>query len=156
MEYKYSISIAEQKRMFLFGYYNRPILWFQRRFFGPTLIVLGILSLILNNNTESFIMIVLFILFGIYMILRPLIFLARIKFTNSDGKIIIENNSIQIINEKGELKIDRGELIDVFKKKHYLFLKARLHTVDYYSFDLNGFIDKSETIINELLEMKTK
>lgn len=141
--------------MFLFGYFNRPILWFQRRFSGPILIIIGIILMRLNSH-ESFAMIFLFILFGIYMILRPFLFLARIKFSNSDGKIIIENNSFKIINEKGELKIDQEELIDVFIKKHYLFLKTRLHIVEYYSFDLHSFTDKPETIISELLKMKTK
>jgi hypothetical protein len=156
MEYTYTLTIDEQKRIFLFGYYNRPIVWFQRRFAGPVLIVLGGTLILLTHHIESIIIALFFIWYGIYMILRPFLLLRRIKFSDTCGRIVIENTMIRIINEKGELKIEQNEVLDIVKKKHYLLVKVHVHVVQYYVLDLHSFTSGAGMLFEELSNMKNK
>ncbi|MBN1409972.1 MAG: YcxB family protein [Spirochaetales bacterium] len=156
MEYKYSLSIEDQKRLFFFGYYNRPFLWFQRRFFGPALIVIAILfqllSSYLNSGSISWALTAIFLLFGIYMIFRPLILLLRIKFTDTTGTMSIDENNLAIKNEKGELIIKKDEILDIIAKKDMLFIKVRLNTVQYFIIDLKSIEKGADEFYKELLE----
>ncbi|MBM9502468.1 hypothetical protein JWG44_19630 [Leptospira sp. 201903071] len=150
MEYSYVLNVERQKKNYLFGYYNRPILWFQRRFLPFLLLILSVLEFFLFENTDRYVIPLFFGIFGLYYIARPFIFLKRIRFQDTSGKISISENELKISDEKGELKILPEELLKVVPKKHYLFLKVRMHVVQYFLVDLDAIQGNSKEFVREL------
>ncbi|MBM9577640.1 hypothetical protein JWG45_10795 [Leptospira sp. 201903070] len=150
MEYSLSLDIQKQKRNFLFGYYNRPIFWFQRKFLPFVLLALSVLDFFLFKNAERFIVPLFFGILSLYFIARPFILLKRIRFQDLNGKIFVSENGLKISDDKGEFKILPEELLKIIPKKHYLFLKVRIHMVQYLLIDLNSIQGDSKEFVKEL------
>jgi len=153
MVYNCYMTIRNQRESYLFGYYNRPVLWFQRRFMGPFLILLSLQLNFMPNHVNTPVNILL-ILSGVYYLLRPLLLLSRIKFTDSSIKIIITDNHMEIGNEKGSLKIYKNELVKVIKKKNFLMLKIKFETIQYINIDLK-LIESRDKFLKEIELFKT-
>ena len=150
MEYGYTLTANQQSKMFLFGYFNRPVFWVQRRFAGPILIVVGFVYLIIDYSINALILSALFVIFGIYYIIRPYLFRRRIKLTDSSGKIIIDENGISIINELGTLNVIKENILKVLIKGNYIFIKTFINTKQYYILDIESITNDADKIFNEL------
>ncbi|TGL97480.1 hypothetical protein EHQ76_15210 [Leptospira barantonii] len=159
MEFLYSLSADKQKKNYLFGYYNRPFLWFQRKLLGPLLLVFAGIEFWVGTDAYMKTVFTLFFGFiGIYYILRPYIFLKRIQFKAMNGKIRISNDTIQIFDEKGELRLQREDVLDLIFKKNYIFLKSRVNSVVFFLIDLDGVQGDSVLFVDTLhrfMESKT-
>ncbi|WP_156781849.1 hypothetical protein [Leptospira tipperaryensis] len=156
MEYSYILNVKQQKKNYLFGYYNRPILWFQRRFLPFLLLIISALEFYFYYGTDRYVIPLFFGFLGVYYILRPFIFLRRIRFQDTNGKISISENELKISDEKGELKILPEELLKIISKKHYLFLKVRIHAVQYFLLDLDSIEGDSKEFARELDEFSRR
>ncbi len=150
MEYSYVLDVKKQRKNYLFGYYNRPILWFQRRFLPILLLIVSALEFYFYKNTDRYVIPLFFGIIGIYYILRPFIFLRRIRFQDTEGRISISEKELKISDEKGELKILPNELLKIIPKKQYLFLKVRIHTIQYFLIDLDSVKGDSKELVKEL------
>ncbi|TGL75216.1 hypothetical protein [Leptospira yasudae] len=143
MEFTYSLTKQQQKKNYLFGYYNRPILWFQRRFTGPLLLLIAALEYgLLEDSTYRLSFAFFFGFLGFYHILRPYLFLKRIRFEDLQGTVQIDSNGLSIVDEKGELRLQPKDVLKIIPKKHYVFLKARVYSVVYFLLDRYGFDSK--------------
>lgn len=150
MEYSYVLDIKKQKKNYLFGYYNRPILWFQRRFLPILLLIISALEFFFYKNTDRYLIPLFFGILGAYYIARPFIFLKRIRFQDTVGRISISKDELKISDEKGELKILPNELLKIIPKKSYLFLKVRIHAIQYFLIDLESVQGDSQNFVKEL------
>ena len=150
MNYKYELSRKDQSRMFLFGYYNRPVLWFQRRYSGPALIVIAAAYLILDSSTTAICLVALFAFLGAYYTARPFIARARHRFGRSVGTIATDNNGIAIANELGELRVPSSKIMKAFVRGRYLFMKISLSTKQYYMIDLASIKNDSQQLAAEV------
>ncbi|AYV57135.1 hypothetical protein EFP84_17555 [Leptospira kmetyi] len=159
MEFLYSLSADRQKKNYLFGYYNRPFLWFQRRFLGPLLLVFAAIEFWIGTDVYTRTVFTFFFGFiGLYYILRPYILLKRMSFKPADGKIQIETDTIQIFDEKGELRLQREDVLDAIFKKNYIFLKSRINSVVFFLIDLDSVQGDSArfvTALRRFMESKT-
>ncbi|TGK29464.1 hypothetical protein EHQ12_17390 [Leptospira gomenensis] len=149
MEYKYYSDAKTQRRNYLFGYYNRPYLWFQRRFTGPLLIALSAAEFYLASETNGFVLALFFGIFGIFYTLRPFIALKRIKFESGGGIVSVAEDTISISDESGNFTIKAQELLKIIPKKNYVFLKVRLRTVLYFLVDLNS-LENADAFLKEI------
>ncbi|MCG6167507.1 hypothetical protein LFX25_06715 [Leptospira sp. FAT2] len=153
MEFTYSLTKQQQKKNYLFGYYNRPILWFQRRFTGPILLLIPILEYgLLEESLYRLSFAFFFGILGFYHILRPFLFLKRIRFEDLQGTVRIDENELSIVDDKGELRLQPKDVIKIIRKKHYVFLKARVYSVVYFLLDRTGF-DSEENANRFLTEL---
>ena len=142
--------------MFVYGYYNRPVLWFQRRYSGPALVLIAVAYGLLNHSFDGLILSGLFALTGIYMILRPFIALTRMRFERSAGTIRVDESGITVTNELGNITFPRGKLLKVLRKGRYVFLKAQMNTKQYYSIDLKGIRDDADALVIEMEKLLAK
>ncbi|MDV6236748.1 hypothetical protein CH379_014055 [Leptospira ellisii] len=149
MEYRYSSDVKTQRRNYLFGYYNRPFLWFQRRFTGPLLIALSAAEFILSSEKNGFTIALFFGIFGLFYTLRPFLMLRRIKFESGGGTVSVTEDTISIADESGNFHVKAPELLGIIPKKHYVFLKVQLRTVLYLLVDLNT-LENADAFLNEL------
>ncbi|PJZ53286.1 hypothetical protein [Leptospira adleri] len=156
MEYSYELDIKTQKKNYLFGYYNRPVLWFQRRFLPILLLIISAFEFFFYKNTDRYLIPLFFGILGAYYIVRPFVFLRRIHFQNTVGTISISKEELKISDEKGELKILPSELLKIVPKKHYLFLKVRIHAIQYFLIDLNSIRGDSKNFVKELEEFTSE
>jgi hypothetical protein len=99
VNYKYELTRKDQSTMFLYGYYNRLVLWFQRRYSGPALIVIAVAYLVLDHNPTAIYPALFLAIIGAYQVARPFIARARHRFERSSGTIATDKNGIAITNE---------------------------------------------------------
>lgn len=149
-EFTYQLTQSQQKRLFLAGYYHRPILWFQRRFAGPLVLLFGILSISFS------VLSLVFILYGLYYLARPFIFLARLKFKGSSLTIAFADNEMTVTDETGALILKRENLLKAIRKKNLLFLQIHQTAKQYLVFDLDVFGSQKEDFIREISQIVQK
>lgn len=153
MTYNYNLSKKDQARMFVFGYFNRPVFWFQRRYSGPALVLIAVAYVILNHALDGVLLGALFALVGIYMILRPFIALTRLHFEKSSGTISIGDSGITITGGLGTATFPKAKLLKVSTKGHYAFLKARMTATQYYTVDLHSIAGDQGSFVEELTKL---
>lgn len=157
MEFLYSLTADRQKKNYLFGYYNRPILWLQRRFIGPLLIVFSLIEYWITSDPYMRAIFTFFFgLIGLYYTFRPFILLKRLKFKPANGKIQIDENTIRIFDEMGELRLQREDVLDVILKRNYVFLKSRVNSIVFFLIDLNSIQDDSNRFLEALNRFMTR
>jgi hypothetical protein len=149
-EFAYQLTQQQQKKLFLAGYYNRPILWFQRRFAGPFLLIFGVLSF------SRIVFSLVFILYGLYYIVRPFIMLARLKFKGSTLTLIFADEQLTVHDESGTLILKKEHLLKAIRKKNLLFLLIQYTAKQYLVFDLDNFGSQKEDFLREISPMVQK
>jgi hypothetical protein len=150
VDYKYELTRKDQSTMFLYGYYNRPVLWFQRRYSGPALIVIAVAYLILDHNPTAIYLAAFLAIIGAYYIARPFITRARHRFEKSSGTITTDKNGIVITNELGELRVSGSKILKAFVRGRYLFIKVSLNNKQYYMIDLENIKNDSPQLVADV------
>ena len=145
MNISYSQTVKEQRRDFLFAYYHRPILWFQRRFLGPFVTVLA-LSLIFLIIWARLPLSMLFydgflLLMGIYNIIRPFLYLRGYTFQDRKTEITLEEELFAIKGPQSDLRLKREDILKVSRKKNYLVLKVRVGRIAHIFINLEPVQD---------------
>ena len=115
MSFKYSVSVKQQKKLFLFGYYNRPVFWFQRRFGGPFLFLTAALLALISADSSTLIMSGFFALYGLFYIMRPYLLLKRCRFSDYTGEIIFSDENVEIKTDSGTLHLKRDNIIKIIE-----------------------------------------
>jgi len=150
VNYKYELSRKDQSRMFLFGYYNRPVLWFQRRYSGPALILIAAAYLLLDRSATAIYLAAFLAFVGAYYIARPFIIRARQRFERSSGTIATDKNGVAITNELGELRVPSSKVLKAFVRGRYLFMKVSLSSKQYYTIDLGSIKNDSHQLVADV------
>lgn len=159
MEYRYSLTQQDQKKLFLYGYFNIPIAYFrfQRRFLGPIIIALGLLYAFVFETNEMFAIALFLILLGIYKICRPFILCKRYKFTGKEATIVLTEDKIKFIyTDDNILSIKKSNIKGIFSEKNYLFIKIKEPRLTFYIIDLNKVRENAEQFKQELMSLKLK
>ncbi|XDD49465.1 hypothetical protein AB3N59_13785 [Leptospira sp. WS92.C1] len=157
MKYEYFLDIKKQKSQYLYSYYNVPFVWFLRRFVGPILVLLALIEFSIIDNPSSLTVIpVLFGFIGIYYIVRPYVFLRNAFFQDTHGSFSIGSDEFVIASEKGELRLSYNEILKIIPKKRYVFIKVRLHVVQYFLVDLDTIQGDGDEFLKELIVFANK
>lgn len=125
----------QQRRHYLYAYFHRPILWFQRRFGGPFILALGIASIALKGRFDYFDALLVF--FGIYYIVRPFIAAARITFKDSTLKAAFEDSRLRLSDDSVDWTIKREEALRLKIKDKAVFLKFKQAYAQWIIFNLD-------------------
>ncbi len=122
------LSLSEKLKIFLNEYYFGYGIFYSilRIISGPVILIMG-LNLYFNGSTKLGISYSgIFVIFGIYYILRPLIILLTKKswIKNFDFDYSINPEKIVITSGKSKSEVDYSEINKVIKRKTYYVLRT--------------------------------
>jgi hypothetical protein len=135
MEFIFASSRKQQRLHYLYGYYHRPILWFQRRFFGPFILFAGMALIALKRRFDY--LETMFVVFGLYYIARPFISAARIAFKDSKLKASFEDSCLRLSDESADWKIRSEEVRRLKIKGSAVFLQFKQAYPQWIIFNLD-------------------
>ena len=115
--HNYSLTPARQKKLFMFSYYNRPLLGYARRFLGPLMLLEGFLCVLFQIG--GIVTPVICFSAGVYFIIRPLILLAKTNFRGTSMTIDISDQAAEFGDASGSFIIKKDEIeeIRIIKKR---------------------------------------
>lgn len=137
-EFHSRASAADQRRLFLRGYYSRPGLKYQRIIIGPLLIAVSALSYFLHLSLYYCLFI---LIFALYYSAKPFLMLLRFRFQNTESVVTVGDGKISIKNESGVTDFQPENLLLYHPHARYPMIKVRLGAVYYFLFDLTLFDD---------------
>lgn len=147
-EFAFTSTREQQRRYYLYRYYHRPILWFQRRFGGPFFLLTGISLIILKHRFDY--LEALIIVFGIYYIVRPFIAAARIAFKDSTLKATFEDSCLRLHDESVDWKIKREEALKLKLKPTAVYLKFKQAYSQWIIFNLDFLESGKEEFVKAI------
>jgi hypothetical protein len=137
-EFRSHATAADQRRIFLRGYFARPVLKYQRILLGPVLLVLAAVSFF-HHSVWYYSLFFLFL--AVYYAARPFLTLFQGHLGDSDCSIAVENGILSIRNESGVTEFRPENLLRFYPHPRYPMLKLHLGSVNYLMFDLTLFDD---------------
>jgi hypothetical protein len=149
-EFVFVSTKDQQRNHYLYGYYHRPILWFQRRFGGPILLLLGVLGFFLPRRFDYFSVFMVF--FGLYYLLRPFIAIKRIKFKESSLKAAFLDSSIELSDDSIHWKIKKEEALKTMRKKNVVYFKFKQSFSQWIIFNLDFLETEKEEFAKRMEE----